>query len=143
MDFPVPAAQRFEQFLLRRPGLRQTRGKLEADQASVLLTDASDQGHYLLKPFESPSPFEAAFSVNFPDDETDLTRIPDDQLQSLASADHLTIIRQPEDLQNAVRASRLGVEVFPVLLGLVLLLFSAEHIMSNFFYDEVASTPAA
>ncbi|MEI6833895.1 MAG: BatA domain-containing protein [bacterium] len=142
LDFPVPPTQRFEQFLLRRPGLRQTRGKLEADQSSVLLTDVSDQGHYLLKPFESPSSYEAAFSVNFPDEETDLTRIPDDQLQSLATSDHLTIIRQPEDLQNAVRASRLGVEVFPVLLGLVILLFCAEHIMSNFFYDEAVSSPA-
>ena len=141
VDLPVPATQRFEQFLLRRPGLRQTRGTLEPDQSSVLLTDAGEQGHYLLKPFESPSPFEAAFSVNFPDRETELTRIPDDQLRSLADTEQLTIIRHPEDLQNAVRASRLGVEVFPVLLGLVLLLFCAEHLMSNFFYDQAPTAP--
>ena len=53
------------------------------------------------------------------------------------------------ELQRAVRVGRLGVEVFPVLMGLLILLFCAEHLMANFFYDEqpaekaVAPTAAA
>jgi len=35
-----------------------------------------------------------------------------------------------------VRVGRLGVEIFPVLMGLLVLLFCAEHLMANFFYDE-------
>ncbi len=143
IDLPVPVAQRFEQFLLRRPGLRQTRGSLPAEQSSVLIDDADEAGHYLVRPFESPSSFVAGFSINDSDEETDLARVPDDQLQAIAGPDRATILHDPTELQRAVRAGRLGVEVFPVLLGLLLILFSAEHLMANFFYDEVQRKPTA
>jgi hypothetical protein len=45
-------------------------------------------------------------------------------------------VTDPEQLERAVSVGRLGVEVFPVLMGLLILLFCAEHLMSNFFYDE-------
>ncbi len=141
IDLPVPAAMRFEQFLLRRPGLRQTRGAMPPEQSSVLIDDADEAGHYLVRPFESPSNFVAGFCINDPDEETDLTRVPDDQLLAIAGPDRATILHDPSELQRAVRAGRLGVEVFPVLLGLLLILFSAEHLMANFFYDDVQKKP--
>ena len=80
---PVPVSQRFEQNLLRRPGLRQTRGSMLPEESSVLLTDATDTGHYRLKPFEARSPFEAAFAVNMRDAESTLEKIRDDQLNAM------------------------------------------------------------
>jgi hypothetical protein len=136
IDLPVPVSQRFEQYLLRRPGLRQTRGALPPEETSLLLTDALDPGHYRIKPFESPSTFDAAFSVNFRDQESDLIRIPDETLQQMFGTDRVMIVHDVNELQRAVRVARLGVEVFPVLAGLLILLFCAEHLMANFFYDE-------
>jgi len=136
IDLPIPVSQRFDQFLLRRPGLRQTRGTLPPDESSVLLTDAVDPGHYRLKPFESPSAFEAVFSVNLRDEESDLVRITDDQLTQMLGTERVAIVHEPGELQRAVRVGRLGVEIFPVLMGLLILLISAEHLMANFFYDE-------
>jgi hypothetical protein len=136
---PVPVSQRFEQFLLRRPGSRQTRHSLPAGEASVLLTDAVDPGHYGVKPFESNSSFAAAFSVNFRDDETVLTRISDDLLIQMLGKEQVSIVHDINDLQRAIRVGRLGIEVFPVLMGLIILLFCAEHLMANYFYDEPAA----
>ena len=133
---PVPASQRFDQYLLRRPGLRQTRGTMPPEQSSVLITDATDVGHYRLKPFESRSPFEAAFAVNMRDEESDLEKIRDDQLTAILPGNNVAIVHESQELQRAVRTGRFGVEVFPVLMGLVILLFCAEHLTANFFYDE-------
>jgi hypothetical protein len=33
--------------------------------------------------------------------------------------------------------------VFPVLMGIVILLFCAEHLMANYFYDEESTQNAA
>ena len=140
VDLPVPVSQRFEQYLLRRPGLRQTRGALPAEEPSLLLTDVVEPGHYRVKPFESPSTFDAAFSVNFRDQESDLIRIPDETLQQIFGTERITIVHDVNELQRAVRVARLGVEVFPVLAGLLILLFCAEHLMANFFYDEPVKT---
>jgi hypothetical protein len=136
IDLPVPVSQRFDQYLLRRPGLRQTRGTLAREESSVLLTDAVDAGHYRIKPFESPSTYETAFSVNIRDEESDLVRITDDRLNEMLGTERVAIVHDAEELQRAVRVGRLGIEIFPVLMGLLVLLFSAEHLMANFFYDE-------
>lgn len=134
VEIPVAASERFEQFLLRRPGLRQTRGTLPADRNSVLISDAEDPGIYHVRPFESASPFASAFAVNFSDRESDLTHISEEELQSMMDLERLTIVNNPSDLQRTVRAGRLGIEVFPVLAGLLLLLFCTEHLMANYFY---------
>ena len=136
INLMVPVSRRFEQFLLQRPGGRQTRDTLPADQPSVLLTDAVEPGHYRLKPFESRSVFQAAFAVNFNDAETDLTRITDDSLFQMLGQERVSIVHNVGELQRAVRAGRLGVELFPFLMGLLILVFCAEHLMANFFYDE-------
>ena len=109
---------------------------MSAEQSSVLLTDATDVGHYRLKPFESHSPFEAAFAVNMRDDESNLDKIRDDQLNVMLGERNVAIVHDAQELQRAVRTGRLGIEVFPVLIGVVILLFCAEHLMANYFYDE-------
>ena len=136
IELPLPSDQRFQQYLLQRPGLAQTRGAVEPAQKSLLIADARDIGHYSVRPFESAADFSAAFSVNLPGSETDLTRIPPEQLQAVFDSDRASLIRSPEELQQVVRTGRLGIEVIPVLLGLLLILLSAEHLMANHFYDE-------
>ncbi|MFM7055631.1 MAG: BatA domain-containing protein [Planctomycetota bacterium] len=136
IELPLPADQRFQQYLMQRPGLAQTRGAIEPAAKTLLIDDARELGHYSVRPFESAANFSAAFAVNLPGAETDLTRIPPEQLQAVFDSDRAAVIRSPEELQQVVRTGRIGVEVFPVLLGLLLLLLSAEHLMANHFYDE-------
>jgi hypothetical protein len=143
VELPVSASERFDQFLLRRPGLRQTRGTLTADSPALVIEDAVDPGHYRARAFESPSPFDSVFAVNLQDEESDLTKIEDGQLTEVLGPDRVTIVHQAADLQRAVKAGRLGVEVFPVLMGLLLLLFCGEHLLANFFYEEPAEPAAA
>ncbi len=68
--------------------------------------------------------------------ETDLTQMTRKQLEDLLGAERFSLVHNPTDLERAVRVGRLGIEVFPVLIGLLLLVFCAEHLMANFFYDE-------
>lgn len=142
VDLPVPASQRFSGYLLRRPQFRQTRGELPVDQPSLLITDAVEAGHYRVRPLESESAFEAAFAVNLRDQESNLARMPEEQLAEIFGPERYALVNNPRDLQQAVRAGRLGIEVFPVLMGLLVLLFCAEHLMANFFYDEHADVRA-
>ncbi len=143
IDIPIPASQRFDQYMLRRPGLRKTRGSMSPEQSSVLITDAAEVGHYRLNPFEARSPFEAAFAVNMRDDESNLEKIRDDQLNGLLAGGNVAIVHEAQELQRAVRVGRLGIEVFPVLMGLVILIFCAEHLMANFFYEEEPTAAAS
>jgi hypothetical protein len=136
VELPLPADQPFQQYLLQRPGLAQTRGAVEPGQKSLLIDDARDIGHYLVRPFESAADYSAAFAVNIPGAETDLARIPAEQLETVFDSERAAVIGSPDELQQVVRTGRLGIEIFPVMLGLLLLLLSAEHLMANHFYDD-------
>ncbi|MCA9057856.1 MAG: BatA domain-containing protein, partial [Planctomycetaceae bacterium] len=136
IELPVPAAERFAEFRLRRPGLRQTAGQLPAAESSILITDADAPGHYLLKPFESPSPWQAAFSANLPDEETMLMRILPEKLDRILGEDRVVIVRSLAELDRMVQIGRLGIEVFPLCMAALIILYCAEHLMANYFYDE-------
>lgn len=138
IEIRLPASRQFDKYLLRRPGPRQTSGTLESTQRSVLIDDADDPGSYRLLSPPGTGPFESEFAVNMDDQETDLTRIEAAELDEILGTDRYLLVRNPADLERIVRTDRLGVEVFPVLLGLLLVFFCGEHLMANFFYDQEA-----
>ncbi|MCA9049609.1 MAG: BatA domain-containing protein [Planctomycetaceae bacterium] len=137
VEVRVSAKQRFHRYVVERPKYRLTEGLLEFDESSVLLTDVDNAGHYRLRSTDDGSTFRSEFSANTADDESDLTVTEDVVLDELFGKDRYSRVTDPAQLQRAVNVGRLGVEVFPVLLGLLILLFCAEHLMANFFYDEV------
>jgi hypothetical protein len=143
VEFTVPVSERFSHYLVRRPGGRQTRSEQPSDQSSVLITDALDTGHYSIRPHESPSPFLKTFAVNFPEAESDLTTIPEERLIEILGKDGYTTARDVNELEQASKVGRLGIEVFPVLMGLAIILLCAEHLMANYFYDDEPEPTAA
>ncbi|MEQ9407251.1 MAG: VWA domain-containing protein [Fuerstiella sp.] len=147
VEFAVPQSQRFSQYRVARPRFRLTEGVLPFDEASVLLTDIDEAGHYELRSADEGSSFSSEFAANMIDAESNLTRMTSEKLDQILGPERYSRVTDPEELDRAVNLGRLGVEVFPVLMGLLILLFCAEHLMANFFYDEepepVNSRPSA
>ncbi|MCH2211804.1 MAG: BatA domain-containing protein [Fuerstiella sp.] len=141
VEIRLPADSPFDRYLLRRPGPRQTSGLLKAGQRTVLIDDAEQPGQYRLWLPES-GVFRSEFAVNMNDDETDLTPITAVELDTLLGEDRFAVVRSPGELKQAVDTRRMGIEVFPVLVGLLIILFCGEHLMANYFY-ELETTPGA
>lgn len=142
VDIAVPAAKRFSQYRVARPRFRLTEGTFPFDESSVLLTDIDEAGHYQLRSADEGISFFADFAANNVDSESNLTSIEDEELTQIIGEERYSRVTNPEQLDRAVNLGRLGVEVFPVLMGLLIFLFCAEHLMANFFYDEEPPTPA-
>jgi hypothetical protein len=43
--------------------------------------------------------------------------------------------RDMEGLKRTIRTGRLGVEIFPILVTLLLTVFCLEHFTANYFYE--------
>lgn len=136
VEIAVPESQRFSQYRVARPRLRSTEGTFPFDQKSVLLTDIDEAGHYQLRSADEGNDFSRVFAANDPDQESDLTTITNELLDEILGAKRYARVTDPQELDRAVSLGRLGVEVYPVLMGLLILLFCGEHLMANFFYDE-------
>lgn len=136
VEVNVPVSEKFSQFVVARPRLRQTRGQMTIGDSSILLTDADEAGHYELNAVEEGQAFRSVFAVNLPDAESNLAKVTEEQMNEILGEDRYSRVTDIEQLDRAVNLGRLGVEVFPVLMGLLLILFCGEHLMANFFYDE-------
>jgi len=143
VEMLVPANTQFPEYRLQRPELRQERSPLEPNQRSILIDDADDAGHYRILSHPDATAFESGFAVNLRDEESNLTPVTPEELDTALGEDRYSLVHNPSQLREAVQVGRLGIEVFPVLLGILLAMFCAEHLMSNYFYEQDVSVEAS
>lgn len=79
------------------------------------------------------------FSVNPPVAETSLTALDEEQLDRLfGGKDRYQLADSPEKLERAITVGRIGREIFPWIMALILILITAENLLANRFHREAA-----
>ncbi|MDR1959049.1 MAG: BatA domain-containing protein [Planctomycetaceae bacterium] len=78
--------------------------------------------------------FQSGFSVNFSPGQWNLTRIPQEKLSQLFGG-KLLITRDQSKIEREMAENRIGRELFPVLILLLLALYTAEYLFANRFYQ--------
>jgi hypothetical protein len=120
-------------YLLRKPAGAQLPGSVAADSGSIWIEDANELGHYLIKPKGDGRAI--SFSVNHDSGESNFSKVTTTDLDNLLGEGRYSVARDVESLTRSVTAGRLGVEVFPLILGIVLILFCLELLSANQFYE--------
>ncbi len=129
------AAER--QLFFREPGLRQSPKIIPPDGDSLAISRTDAVGPYtLLEGTDALRPL-TGFSANLPPAECDLTRLTTSDLDEIIGPDRYQLARSIDELKNNIRSSDLGQEVFPILMLVLLVLFCGEHLVANWFYEEV------
>jgi hypothetical protein len=137
-ELPVVPFERDEkprELLLLKPGLQQKQFEVSPDAVALTVDEADQVGHYKIRSGRDSPHFESGFSVNFSPRESDFTRMTADELDNLFGKDRYSIARDMETLSSNVAISRVGREVFPLVLFFVILAFCMEHVVANHFYE--------
>ena len=117
----------------------------QSRNGQVLTIDVSEAlGHYQVRGRGDASNWVSGFSLNLDAAERDLSRLAAEDLDALLGADRYQVATDLEELERSVGDMRIGREVFPMLLLLLLLVFCSEHLVANRFYesDQVAGAVA-
>lgn len=130
-------------YLLRKPSGQQLPGTVPADAASFAIHETDQLGHYGVSSADPVSKFASGFSVNATAAESDFRRLSEDDLTQLFGEKRCSLARDIATLQRHVNTGRLGEEVYPLLLLIVLIVFCGEHFVANWFYAEDPATTAA
>ncbi|RUL82208.1 vWA domain-containing protein [Tautonia sociabilis] len=118
----------------------------DRDAAELIIEGPEAPGHWAVL----PSGREAGrvddrpplgFSINPRPEEANFRTIEDDELEAIfGDPDAFALANSPDEIERVQRTGRIGRELFPWIMVLILLLLTAENYLANRFHRE---TPAA
>lgn len=126
----------FQQYLLRKPNSQQLPGEVPPGRTSLVLRTVDQLGQYRFLDAKPGSNFQRGFSVNPPPRENVLVPLSAAQLDDYLGKDRYSVAKAFEQLdKKGLHGQRIGLEVFPVLMLVMWLVFMGEHLVANRFYD--------
>lgn len=104
------------------------------DELAVSVTD--ELGNYRLTAGGKSQTLDRGFSVNAPEELSELQRIDPEKLTAVLPKDRVVLAENLEAVEEYVDVGRSGRELFPWMIGLVAVIWGAEHLLANRFYRE-------
>lgn len=143
---PIDPTRRSRNYVVQDPE-RKSSDKLSpsADADSLVVVAPQQLGNWSVKATLADGTAEAGgFSVNPPPAESNFTPLETADLDRLfGGKGKYALADDPESLRRAVGIARVGHELFPWLMMLILVLVSAEGVLANRFYRENPGEAAA
>lgn len=123
-------------YLLRKPSQQQLPGDVPAGKSSAVIRDVDQIGQYRVLAADPDSKFERGFSLNPAPKEHRLARVNPSELDELIGKDRYSQARSIEELDRGRRGGgRIPQEILSWILPLLFVVFGAEHLLANRFYD--------
>jgi hypothetical protein len=134
---PVPASSRFPTYTVQGPGLTSAEAIVPRaeNQTELQITKAVVPGNYRV--YGTDGLPMAAFSLNVPADESQLNRVPVEQIEALFGPGALLPLDRKTSLHEALQNHwSQPVELLPWLMLFVLLALVVENLLANKFYRQ-------
>lgn len=118
--------------------------RVTAEPRAAVLTVPSVRklGHYQVEAKEGDRSFFSGFSVNEQEEESQLAPVGNDQLRKLIGEDRTVVARSTDSLDRVVDEARVGRELFPWLMLIVIAIVCVEGYFANRFYRQPSLAPA-
>ncbi len=131
--------QRLGPYLLATPDSKQaTRGTADPALNAVVVARPEPLGNYVVTAGQGDRPIRKGFSLNARAAESQLQRLSDSELSAVFGEGNFAVARTADELREVMGDVRIGRELFPWLMPLILLIFAFEHWLANRFYGEDA-----
>ena len=133
----LPPSSRSSTYALRGPGLSASEATVRRGEgrSELTFTQAVTPGNFVL--MDPDGKQTAQFSVNIPAGESELTKVPTEQIEALLGPGSVL----PLDLGTSFKDALQGhwsqpLELFPWLMILLLLALAVENLLANKFYKQ-------
>lgn len=138
----LAAEQRQPMYLLSTPRGDQIRTPPSAEQDSIVVTGTETPGNYQLTAGGGEEQVLLGFSVNLPPGVSDLERAGESDLKAAFGETPYRLARNRDEIDRSISAGRVGQELFPYLIVLLVLVLAGEQVLANRFYQDYSTAPA-
>jgi hypothetical protein len=136
------AGHKAEQYVLIRPSGQGDPAEVPPDSRAVVVGPLKELGDYRVT--NQPDDLDRGFSVNLSPQESILARVGRPDLEGIFAATPFSLARDREEINRQLTETRVGHDLFPLLIALAALILAAEHVLGNKFYQETERpTPAS
>lgn len=138
MSLPIDASQGLQTALIKGPGDRPgERRTIEPNDSNFIITNLDTLGQWGVG-FTGPNNVSVStgFSVNPPAEESQVRFLTPEQVDQVLGKDQYALAQDTDSLEKAVGLARVGVEFFPWLMMILLVVLTLENYLANKFYRE-------
>lgn len=107
----------------------------DANSVALSGSQLNERGNYRIYGGADGTRLMTGFSYNTDPAQSDLTRLTTQQLNEIFGEKRYQVARDLESLQRSVGLDRTGVEVFPLVVIVLIVIFCGEHFVANRFYQ--------
>ncbi|MCX7395602.1 MAG: VWA domain-containing protein [Planctomycetales bacterium] len=123
-----------KQVVVRMPDFKQLSLDLPAESKPLTLRNLTAIGSYAVDAVDKIADFQARFSVNRLDSESDLRRLEPGQLNLILGEGRCSVSRDPANLERSVLTGRIGQEMYGLLVAILAVVFAMEQFTATWFY---------
>ena len=122
-------------YLLHTPDSNEpTRRSAESGEGTIVVPAAEALGIYRVTAGQGEESVHRIFSLNADPAESNLEPLPQADLTALFGAGNFALARTTDELREVMGDVRIGRELFPWVMPLLVLIFATEHLLANRFY---------
>ena len=138
VNLALGPGQRYQNFVLTGPDAKTTQSLPASpgnDYLEIVAPQVRGQWTVLAKDAENHQS-RLGFSLNAPRSESQFTPLKSEELDTIFGKDGYVLAEDARALQASVSQARVGTELFPWLMMLILALVTLENLLANTFYRE-------
>jgi hypothetical protein len=133
---PLEGDARVSSYLLTNPDGEEIRRPADSTRGEIVVTSTEQTGNYLVRTGGEQAGLRRGFSVNLPASATDLARAAPDHLKTVFGEADFRMARNREQIEREVVTGRVGRELYPFLIVLIVLVLGGEQVLANRFYRD-------
>ncbi len=130
-------------YVLTTPKGDTLRKTVDAKAGAIVVGSTELPGNYRVRAGGEKTGLDAGFSVNLAPQATNLARLNESELKSIFGELPLRIAKTEDQIDRDVTVGRVGRELYPYLIALVVLLAALEYGLANKFYSPPAEAAQA
>jgi hypothetical protein len=123
-------------YSLTTPRGDQLRMPLDDDRNALIVTSTEAPGNYRIRAGGGDQRVDLGFSVNLPPETSELDRVTADDMKSVLGPVPFHLAAGRQEIDRSVSAGRVGQELYPYLIMLLVLVLAFEQVLSNRFYQD-------
>jgi hypothetical protein len=123
-------------YVVFTPGGDALQRTMRAGEDMVTFTATDRPGNYRVAAGGRTGALKRGFSVNLPPGTSRLDRVETEKIAEALGKDRVRFARERDEIEVSVGLGRVGRELFPWMIGALVVILAGEHVVANRFYKE-------